>query len=66
MLTKTQTDIRHEAMRIGGRKVTTDDVVEVRYPYTNEVIGTVPAGNASHAAEAFEICCQLQTEAHPL
>ena len=23
-------------MRIGGRKVTTKDVVEVRYPYTNE------------------------------
>ena len=44
-----------EAMRIGGRKVETPDVVEVRYPYTNEVIGTVPAGNAEHAREAFEI-----------
>ncbi len=44
-----------EAMRIGGRKVTTRDVVEVLYPYTNEVIGTVPAGGAEHAAEAFEI-----------
>ncbi|MEZ5812153.1 MAG: phosphonoacetaldehyde dehydrogenase [Rhizobiaceae bacterium] len=55
MLTKTKTEIRHEAMRIGGRKVTTPDVVEVRYPYTNEVIGTVPAGQREHAAEAFEI-----------
>ena len=44
-----------EAMRIGGRKVETADVIEVRYPYTNEVIGTVPAGNAEHAREAFEI-----------
>lgn len=44
-----------EAMRIGGRKVETPDVIEVRYPYTNEVIGTVPAGNAEHAREAFEI-----------
>lgn len=44
-----------EAMRIGGRKVETTDVIEVRYPYTNEVIGTVPAGNAEHAREAFEI-----------
>ena len=44
-----------EAMRIGGRKVETDDVIEVRYPYTNEVIGTVPAGTAEHAREAFEI-----------
>ncbi len=44
-----------ESMRIGGRKVDSDDVVEVRYPYTNEVIGTVPSGKAEHAREAFEI-----------
>ena len=44
-----------ESMRIGGRKVDTPEVIEVRYPYTNEVIGTVPAGNAEHAREAFEI-----------
>ena len=44
-----------EAMRIGGRKVDTSDVIEVRYPYTNHVIGTVPAGNTEHAREAFEI-----------
>ena len=35
-------EIRHEAMRIGGEKVFTDDVVEVRYPYTDEVVATVP------------------------
>ena len=44
-----------EFMRIGGRKVDTPEVIEVRYPHTNEVIGTVPAGNAEHAREAFEI-----------
>lgn len=44
-----------EAMRIGGRRVETRDVIEVRYPYTDEVIGTVPAGAAEHAREAFEI-----------
>ena len=44
-----------EAMRIGGRKVDTSDVIEIRYPYTNDVIGTVPAGNTEHAREAFEI-----------
>ncbi len=48
-------EVRHEAMRIGGQKVFTDDVVEVRYPYTDEVIGTVPAGKADHARKAFEI-----------
>lgn len=46
---------KHEAMRIGGEKVFTDEVVEVRYPYTDEVIGTVPAGRSEHAARAFEI-----------
>jgi putative phosphonoacetaldehyde dehydrogenase len=47
--------VRHEAMRIGGEKVSTTDVMEVLYPYTDEVIGTVPAGTSEHAARAFEI-----------
>ncbi len=50
-----------ESMRIGGRKVDADDVIEVRYPYTNEVIGTVPAGNAEHAREAFEIAANYRS-----
>ena len=37
----TSQDIRNEGMRIGGEIVHADDVVEVRYPYTDEVIGTV-------------------------
>ncbi len=52
---KERVEIRREAMRIGGEKVSTPDVVEVLYPYTNEVIGTVPAGTAEHAKRAFEI-----------
>ena len=36
-----------ESMRIGGKPVSTDEVVPVHYPYTNEVIGTVPAGRGS-------------------
>jgi phosphonoacetaldehyde dehydrogenase len=47
--------IIHEAMRIGGKKITTEKTVAVHYPYTNEVIGTVPAGRAEHAAQAFAI-----------
>ncbi|MCX7345035.1 MAG: aldehyde dehydrogenase family protein, partial [Alphaproteobacteria bacterium] len=54
-MTTAKRPVIREAMRIGGRKVTTDDVVPVHYPYTNEVIGTVPAGRAEHAAEAFAI-----------
>ncbi len=44
-----------ESMRIGGKKVQAEGVVPVHYPYTNEIIGTVPAGRAEHAARAFEI-----------
>ncbi len=54
-----QPQVIREAMRIGGEKVTTDDVVEVRYPYTNEVIGTVPAGQAEHAMRAFQIAADF-------
>ena len=50
-----KTEIRNEGMRISGEVVFTDKVVEVLYPYTDEVIGTVPAGTAEHAARAFEI-----------
>jgi len=46
---------RHEGMRIGGEVVHGDDVIEVRYPYTGEVVGTVPAGTADHARRAFQI-----------
>jgi putative phosphonoacetaldehyde dehydrogenase len=44
-----------ESMRIGGKKVSADGLVPVHYPFTNEIIGTVPAGRAEHAARAFDI-----------
>ncbi len=50
-----ENSIRREGMRIGGETIYTDEVVEVRYPYTGEVIATVPAGTAEHARKAFEI-----------
>ena len=55
-----QQTIRHDAMRIGGEKIKTDAVVDVRYPYTNEVIGTVPAGTAEHVRKAFEIAAAYE------
>ena len=44
-----------ESMRIGGKKVSAEEIVPVHYPFTNEIIGTVPAGRAEHAARAFDI-----------
>ena len=52
---ETMIKTRHEPMRIAGKKVDADAVFEVHYPYTNAVIGTVPAGRAEHAREAFRI-----------
>ena len=49
-----------EFMRIGGKKVDADGAVPVHYPYTNEIIGTVPAGRAEHAARAFEIAANFK------
>ena len=60
MTTAVRSTIREEAMRIGGEKVTSDGVIEVRYPFTDEVIGTVPAGRAEHAARAFEIAAAYE------
>ena len=46
---------RHEPMRIAGKKVDAEKIIEVEYPYTGEIIGTVPAGNSQHAIQAFDI-----------
>ncbi|HUR42508.1 MAG TPA: phosphonoacetaldehyde dehydrogenase [Aestuariivirga sp.] len=54
--------VRHEPMRIGGRKVDTDGIINVHYPYTDAVIGTVPAGRAEHARQAFDIAANYQSK----
>lgn len=54
-------DIRNEGMRIGGEAVFTDGTVPVKYPYTDEVVGYVPAGDASHAAKAFGIAANYKS-----
>ena len=35
--------LRREAMRIAGRKVSTDETIEVFNPYTEACIGSVPS-----------------------
>jgi putative phosphonoacetaldehyde dehydrogenase len=57
---ETSIKVRHEPMRIAGRKVDADGVVDVHYPYTDTVIGTVPAGTAEHARQAFEIAASYK------
>ena len=56
-MTKT---IKHQSMRIAGKKVDAEKNINVHYPYTNEIIGTVPAGSAEHAKQALDIATKYQ------
>lgn len=47
--------LRRESMRIAGKLVHTDDVIEVTNPYDDTVVGTVPAARPEHVREAFRI-----------
>lgn len=44
---------KREAMRIAGKLVSTDDVIEVRNPFDGSLVGTVPAARPEHVREAF-------------
>ena len=52
--------IINEGMRIGGKAVHTDNKIDVIYPFTGKVIGTVPAGTAEHAQKAFDIAANYK------
>jgi len=52
--------IDHQSMRIAGKKVDSEKNIDVHYPYTNEVIGTVPAGTAEHAKQALDIAANFK------
>ena len=56
-MTKT---IKHEPMRIAGKKVDAEKNINVHYPYTNEIIGTVPAGSTEHAKQALDIATKYK------
>jgi phosphonoacetaldehyde dehydrogenase len=45
--------LRRESMRIAGKLVATDELIEVFNPYDNTVVGTVPAARPEHVREAF-------------
>jgi putative phosphonoacetaldehyde dehydrogenase len=51
---------RREAMRIAGEKVHSERVIEVRYPYTGEVVATVPRATVEDVRRAFRIARQYK------
>ena len=54
--------IRHEKMRIAGRKVDgeTGKVIEVFNPYNNQVVGTVPRASRAQVVAAFDIAAAFK------
>ena len=44
-----------EALRIAGEKVHRDRVIEVRFPYTGEIVATVPKATVEDVKRAFRI-----------
>ncbi len=61
MNTPATSNIRHEALRIAGEKVYRDRVIEVTYPYTGEVIATVPKANIEDVRRALRIAHQYRS-----
>jgi len=51
---------KREAMRIAGEKVYADRVIEIRYPYTGEVVATVPKATADDVRRALKIAHQYK------
>ncbi len=49
-----------EGLRIGGETVHRERVIEVRYPYTGEVIATVPKATVDDVRRAFKIARQYK------
>lgn len=52
--------IHHEALRIAGERVYRDEVIEVTYPYTGEVIATVPKATLADVRRAYRIACDYR------
>jgi putative phosphonoacetaldehyde dehydrogenase len=48
-------ELRREAMRIGGKSVHRDRVIEVFNPFTEQLIGTVPKATVEDVRQAFSI-----------
>jgi len=47
--------VKHEQLRIAGRKVDRDGRIEVRFPYTGELVATVPKATVEDVRTALRI-----------
>src|SRR5690349_17599513 len=56
----TDNTVRQEALRIAGDHVYSKHVFEVRFPYTGEVVATVPKATVEDVRKAFRIARQYK------
>ena len=54
-ISKPAAEVRHEQLRIAGKKVDTGSRLEVRFPWDNRLVGTVPRATPELVAQAFQI-----------
>jgi phosphonoacetaldehyde dehydrogenase len=52
---KSRPSVRHEPLRVGGRRIATERTGEVRNPYTGAVIGTVSQASVADVREAISL-----------
>ena len=55
MDTMVRSDVRHEYLRIAGKKVETGARLEVRFPWDNRLVGSVLRATPELVADAFLI-----------
>ncbi len=59
---KKQFTIRNEGMRIAGKTVFSENEISVLYPFTEEIVGTVPAATVENVQEAFSIAANYKSK----
>ena len=59
---KKQFTIRNEGMRIAGKTVFSENEISVLYPFTEEIVGSVPAATVENVQEAFSIAANYKSK----
>ena len=59
---KKQFTIRNEGMRIAGKTVFSENEIRVLYPFTEEIVGSVPAATVENVQKAFSIAANYKSK----
>ena len=59
---KKQFTIRNEGMRIAGKTVFSENEIIVLYPFTEEIVGSVPAATVENVQKAFSIAANYKSK----